>query len=231
MLFSLLLFAACKNKCDNDGFAIQQIQPAANKAGYEVFIAASGVSSNTTVRFDEVKAEVKTAEGGLIATVPTGLIGPVTLSIEEGECRDSKSFEIWSTYPSNVPQSPTVIVVPQAPASFPSGISNEWPNIADPKHKLSLQDDINQPGKLASFSKEIYDNGEIPFLDDNPISGVYDIVANTIFIVIDRTAKAGGYRDTLAGQFIAPVPEQPSASATILFVSKRTGRQLVIYHN
>jgi hypothetical protein len=101
----LALFSpACKDKCDTGDFGITSLQPSANPAGYEIFIEAKGVTANTRVRFDEVDAaSVKTAEGGLIVKVPTGVSGPVSLSIEEGSCSDSRSFEVLGTYPGNVP--------------------------------------------------------------------------------------------------------------------------------
>jgi len=228
LLLSALTFTACKNKCDNADFAIQKIQPAANPAGYEVFITATGVGPNTIVRFDEVEAVVQNAEGGLIAKIPVGLSGPVTLSIEEGDCKDSKPFDVLGSYPGNVPASPTVIVVPQAPGGYPSGITNPWPNVFDQNHKVFMSD-FDYIGIFQAGSSEFHDN--LPFFNGNPISGNYDTLANTIFMVIDRSGKAGGYKDTLTGQFIPNIPESEilGASATILLVSKRTGRQLVIY--
>lgn len=229
--FIVIFFSwtACKDKCGGD-FGIQSIQPAANPVGYEIFIACKGVTANTKVRFDAVDAaSVKAAEGGLIAKVPAGISGTVSLSIEEGECSDSKPFDVLGAYPGNVPPSPTVIVVPQNPTNIPSFINNEWQNIIDENHRLSLQDSGNPYGVLANFSNEIHDS--IPLLNDNPISGHYDTLSNVIFLVIDRSAKAGGYKDTLTGSFIANLPLQPNAFSTILLTSKRTGRQLVIYRN
>lgn len=232
--FIVILFSwtACKDKCGGD-FGIQSIQPAANPVGYEIFIACKGVTANTKVRFDAVDAaSVKAAEGGLIAKVPAGISGTVSLSIEEGECSDSKPFDVLGAYPGNVPPSPTFIVVPQNLSNVPSGISNEWVNIVDPLHKLNLQDGDPPFGTLDDFLLESYGYnppGSGSYLNGNPISGTYSTVPNSIFMVIDRSAKAGGYKDTLTGSFIANLPSKPDASLTILLTSKRTGRQLVIY--
>ncbi len=226
-LMILLCLAECKNKCEGD-FGIQSIQPAANPVGYEIFIACKGVTANTKVRFDAVDAaSVKVAEGGLIAKVPSGIAGTVSLSIEEGDCSDSRSFDVLGAYPSNVPLSPPVIIIPQSPSGTIGFINNEWKNILDKNHRLSLQDSGTPFGVLSDFSVEIHDS--IPYFNNNPITGKYDTLANTIFLVIDRTAQAGGYKDTLTGSFIANLPQKSDADLTILLTSKRTGRQLVVY--
>lgn len=239
----LLLFTACaiaisltgcKNKCDGD-FGIQSIQPAANPVGYEIFIACKGVTANTKVRFDaEDAASVKVAEGGLIAKVPAGISGTVSLSIEEGDCSDSKPFDVLGAYPGNVPMSPTVIVVPQSPGGVIGGVTNEWINVFDADHQIQILTDGNNPGIIipndgTNFASQEYHFGGNSFLNENPVSGTYDTLSNQIFMVIDRSSKPGGYRDTLTGQFIAKLAQAPTATATMLLTSKRTGRQLVIY--
>lgn len=232
LLFAAFFFPSCKDKCDVGDFGITSLQPAANPVGYEIFIEAKGVSANTKVRFDNVEAaSVKTAEGGLIVKVPSGIAGTVSLSIEEGECNDSKSFDVLGTYPGNVPVGPTTIIIPQAPASLPSGISNIWKNVFDTKHTLDLQDNDAPFGILDDDHYEDYNFGADPtsYFNHNPLVGQYDTLANTIFIVVDRRTKPNGYRDTLTGQFIKNLPQQPNADGTILLTSKRTGRQLVIF--
>ncbi len=240
--FIVILFSwtACKDKCGGD-FGIQSIQPAANPVGYEIFIACKGVTANTKVRFDAVDAaSVKTAEGGLIAKVPAGISGTVSLSIEEGECSDSKPFDVLGAYPGNVPPSPTVIVIPQAPdlGGF-SGITNNWINTQDDFHRVQLTDDPNSPGKLLVVnddgtnggSEEQYFGIGNDLLKNNPVSGSYDIVANTITIVIDRSGKPGGSKETYTGQFMAPTLPTPNpAKYMILLTSATTGRQLVLYY-
>ncbi len=227
LLLTTLVFPACKDKCDQADFGITSLQPAANPVGYEVFIACKGVTADTKVRFDAVEAiSVKTAEGGLIAKVPSGISGTVSLSVEEGNCSDSRSFDVLGTYPGNAPASPTVIVIPQAPGSLPTGISNFWNNVFDPTHHVNLQAD-EQAGVFLDSDREVSESNG--FLDDNPVSGYFNIAANTIFIVIDRTAKTGGFRDTLTGQFIPTLPQQPDAVNTMLLTSKRTGRQLALF--
>lgn len=233
LLLAALFFSSCKDKCDADDFGITSLQPAANPAGYEVFIGAQGVTANTKVRFDAVDAaSVKTAEGGLIVKVPTGIAGTVSLSIEEGECSDSRSFDVLGAYPGNVPVGPTNIVIPQAPGSLPSGITNGWINIFDPEHTIFLLDDFNNPDGILDVgiggSTEYHQPNS--FFNNNPISGTYDFAAKTISIVVDRSAKAGGYRDTLTGNFIQNLPQRPNVQGTILLTSKRTGRQLIIYY-
>lgn len=231
LLLGLLPFTACKNKCDIDNFGIQSIQPAANPAGYEIFIACTGVSASTKVRFDEVEAaSVKTAEGGLIAKVPTGVTGPVSLSIEEGDCSDSKTFDVLGSYPGNVPASPTIIVIPQPPTEYIGSVSNAYKNLIDENHSFNVQTDGENPGHILpdDGASEFHFGGN-SFLDQNPISGTYDTLANEIFMVIDRTSKPNGYKDTLEGTFIKNFPQTPTATATMLLTSKRTGRQLVIY--
>ena len=234
----LALFSpACKDKCDTGDFGITSLQPSANPAGYEIFIEAKGVTANTRVRFDEVDAaSVKTAEGGLIVKVPTGVSGPVSLSIEEGSCSDSRSFEVLGTYPGNVPAGPTTIIVPQAPGSLPSDIGNQWKNVFDVDHSVGLFDFVNNNDNNIFESDGILDTGvgfefhnNIPALNSNPVSGHYNIQANDFFVVIDRTSKPGGYKDTLTGSLIPNLPQSPTAVRTILLKSKRTGRQLALF--
>jgi len=232
LLFAALFFTSCKDKCDISDFGIESLQPAANPAGYEVFIAAKGVTSATKVRFDAVDAaSVKTAEGGLIVEVPTGISGTVSLSIEEGNCSDSKSFDVLGAYPGNVPASPTNIVIPQAPGSLPNGISNSWVNVFDADHNVSLQD--NDFPADGIFDDGFFEShfGGLSYFNNNPVSGNYNFQTNTIFVVIDRSAKAGGYRDTLTGQFVPNLPETPEAKFTILLTFKRTGRQLALFRD
>lgn len=242
LLLSALLMAlftpACKDKCDAGDFGITSLQPAANPAGYEIFIEAKGVTANTRVRFDEVDAaSVKTAEGGLIVKVPTGISGPVSLSIEEGSCSDSKSFEVLGTYPGNVPAGPTTIIVPQAPGSLPSNIGNQWVNVFDSKHSVGIFDfaNNNDPG-IFEEDGILDDNtgfeihSDVSALNSNPVSGHYNIPANDFFVVIDRTGKPNGFRDTLTGSLIQNIPQAPTAERTMLLKSKRTGRQLVLFY-
>ncbi len=230
LLFAALFFTSCKDKCDSDDFGITSLQPAANPAGYEVFIAAQGVTADTKVRFDAVDAaSVKTAEGGLIVEVPTGIAGTVSLSIEEGDCSDSKSFDVLGAYPGNAPASPTSIVIPQAPGSLPTGISNSWVNVFDPDHRVSLQDNDFPADGIFDDGEFEFHFGGLSYFNNNPVSGNYNFQANAIFVIIDRSAKAGGYRDTLTGQFIQNLPATPEAKFTILLTSKRTGRQLALF--
>lgn len=232
LLFAALFFASCKDKCDSSDFGITSLQPAANPAGYEVFIAAKGVTANTKVRFDAVDAaSVKTAEGGLIVEVPTGIAGTVSLSIEEGDCNDSKSFDVLGAYPGNAPASPTSIVIPQTPGSLPATISNSWVNVFDANHQVSLQDNDSPPNGIFDDGELEKHFGGLSYFDNNPVSGNYNFQTNTIFVVIDRSAKAGGYRDTLTGQFVPNLPATPQAKFTILLTSKRTGRQLALFRD
>ena len=236
LLFTAFLVPSCKDKSDPDcligNYRIESLQPAANPGGYEIFIKATGVSDTTKVYFDEVESpSVKTAEGGLIVKVPTNITGVVSLSIEDGECSDSKPFEVLGSYPGNVPAGSTTVIIPQAPGSVPSNISNEWPNVFDSKHKVGLFDDFSNPDGILDPGTEQHEGTET-FLDDNPVSGHYSFTTNEIFVVIDRTSKPGGYRDTLTGQFIQNIPQGPAdAVYTILLTSKRTGRQLILYKN
>ncbi|HOY06396.1 MAG TPA: hypothetical protein PLO67_13390 [Saprospiraceae bacterium] len=230
LLFAALFLPSCKDKCDVGDFGITSLQPAANPIGYEIFIEAKGVSASTKVRFDNVEAaSVKTAEGGLIVKVPSGIAGTVSLSIEDGECNDSKSFDVLGTYPGNVPVGPTTIIIPQTPASLPTSISNAYTNVFDPNHKLIIQDFEEPLGLIDEGSFENYLNDEMPLLKFNPISGHYDVQANTIFIVIDRTDKPEGYVDTLIGQFVPNLSLTPEAQFTMLLKSSHTGRQLVAF--
>lgn len=224
LLLGLLPQFACNQYCDIPDFGIQSIQPAANPAGYEIFIAANGVDDATSVRFDAVSASVRTTEGGLIAQVPTGLAGTVSVSITSGNCTDSRSFDVLGAYPGNVPASPTLIVLPQTPASVPNNITNNYTNVFDPDHFIVLGDDGT--GNL-DFSTEFHNTNA--FLTNNPVTGHYDKQNNTVVLVIDRTAKAGGTLDTLNGQFIAPLPQQAAAKTTLLLTSKNTGRQLALF--
>ncbi len=234
-LIGLFLLNSCKDKCAGGDYGIQSLQPAANPAGYEIFIAAKGVGADTEVRFDAVEAaSVKTAEGGLIVKVPTGLSGVVSLSIQNGDCSDSRDFEVLGSYPGNVPPSPTSIIVPQTPGGYIGSVSNAWKNVEDELHSLFLQTDDNNPGHIipndgTNFASTEFHFGSNSFLNNNPISGTFDTLTNEILMVIDRSAKTGGYRDTLDGQFIQNLPQTPAAVVTMLLTSRRTGRQLVIY--
>lgn len=222
---AVLLFPACKDKCDKTDFGIQSIQPAANPVGYEVFIEASGVGSSTKVTFDAVNAaSVKAAEGGLIAKIPSGISGTVSLSIEDGGCTDSQLFDILGSYPGNEPISPTSIIIPQNPGTVPTSITNAWVNVFDTEHTLVLSDD--GAGNLI-FSSEIHNTN--PYFNNNPISGTFNTTTNTIELTIDRSGQPGGNVETYEGQFIAPVPQRPNASSTMLLTSKITGRQLVAF--
>ncbi len=228
-LLLALFTPACKDKCDTGDFGITSLQPAANPAGYEIFIEAKGVTASTRVRFDEVDAaSVKTAEGGLIVKVPTGVSGPVSLSIEEGSCSDSRSFEVLGTYPGNVPAGPTTIIVPQAPGSLPSSIGNFYTNLFDNDHAFILAEPDSGTGiQVGSFSSESHFSND--FFNGNPISGTMDLANNNIFLIVDRTAQTGGYKDTLTGKYIQKLPQSPNGTVDILLTSKRTGRQLVLY--
>lgn len=234
-LLAAFFFTACKNKCDNDDFGIESLQPAANPTGYEVFIKANGVTADTKVYFDAVESpSVKTAEGGLIVEVPANIAGTVSLSIEAGKCSDSRSFEVLGSYPGNVPAGPTTIIIPQLPGSLPTGISNAWKNAFDENHFVGLFDLDNGGDGIFDDdpSSEEQHFGTLDFLNDNPVSGHYDIQDNEIFVVIDRSSKPGGFRDTLTGGFIKKIPEAPSEAVTmVLLTSSRTGRQLILYRD
>jgi len=229
LLFAAIFLPSCKDKCDVGDFGITSLQPAANPVGYEIFIEAKGVSASTKVRFDNVEAaSVKTAEGGLIVKVPSGIAGTVSLSIEDGECNDSKSFDVLGAYPGNVPVGPTTIIIPQAPTSIPSGITNAWRNIFDSNHTVFFQDDFSNPDGILDITSTEYHTTD-PYFNENLVSGTYDTLANKIFVIINRSAKTDGYKDTLTGKFIQNLPQQPNTQGTILLTSKRTGRQLVLF--
>jgi len=132
-----------------------------------------------------------------------------------------------------VPASPTIIVLPTIPATFPSNISNQWKNYYDNAHKFQLTanscDNFTAEQPL-EFTTENHDTNK--FLDGNPITGVYKCKSR-VYVEIDRT-KNGGIVEKLNGYIISAETIGESSSdgrIYMLFTSLVTGRQYVFFTN
>lgn len=239
-LFLLLfLTLACNKDNDCDGtFTIESVLPNSNPAGSEVKISGTGFSKNSEVRFAGQLAKSSfTNENGLVATVPNNVSGLVDLTVEDGGCLARTDFEVLGTLPVNWVASPTVIVIPTFPATFPDNISNEWVNYYDKNHTITIVQNEDCFGQtevqLDSFSSS-ESHATNAFLNGNPISGTYKCSGERLItLVIDRTKK-GGTIDTLDGNIIQPETlgeDNNSGKKFMLLTSRGTGRQYVFFFN
>lgn len=241
-LFLLLfLTLACNKDNDCDGtFTIESVLPNSNPAGSEVKISGTGFSKNSEVRFAGQLAKSSfTNENGLVATVPNNVSGLVDLTVEDGGCLARTDFEVLGTLPANWVASPTVIVIPTFPATFPDNISNEWVNYYDKNHVLGIHPAFtgitcdNQVLDPESDDSNKEKHSTNAFLNDNPISGTYDCSDGKIVLMIDRTKK-GGIIDVLEGKIILPETlgeDNNSGKKFMLLTSRGTGRQYVFFFN
>lgn len=234
-LLLLLIFAAfsCNKDNDCDGtFSIESVIPNSNPAGTEIKIKGTGFSKNTEVRFAGQLAKSDfTNEKGLVATVPTNISGLVDLTAEEGDCLARAEFEVLGTLPVNWVASPTVIVIPTLPNTFPPSVNNVYKNYFDPNHSFGIFvncDGVNEEATIADFAIENHTTNS--FLDNNPIKGTYNCDKGTFEITIDRSVKGGGI-DKLDGVVISAAtlgePENPNV-IYMLFTSRITGRQIIV---
>ncbi len=220
---------------------ITKIAPQANPPGHEVQIIGTNFDSNYTVNFGTQPAEVVSVTPTLIiAKVPTGVSGSLALSLVLDECTAQKNFDVWSSYPDNLPPSPNVIVIPETPSTFPGSFDNQWVNVFNSEHKLGLFNfgGTGDPDEVVSTaeggaSEELYgDFDKEHFLNHNPISGYFKFDAakktSDIKITIDRTAKPNGSKETYTGQLIDPkLVGLTNDAKVILLTSTIDGRQLV----
>lgn len=229
---------ACNQDDDCDGtFTIESVVPQSNQPGSEILIKGEGFSEDTEVRFAGQLAKTSfSAEKGITAVVPNDVIGFLDLTVGEGNCLARKDFEVLGALPVNWVASPTVIITPVLPPTFPSNISNQWINYYDNNHTLTLvqNDDCfgQNEAELDSFSS-LESHITNSFLNNNPIAGGYQCQERILEISIDRTKK-GGIIEMLAGSVIEAetIGEDDSdGRAYMLLTSKITGRQYVFFRN
>ncbi len=221
------------NDCGND-FQVTAVEPSANPAGFEVIVRGDGLETLQELRFGTAPQGDFRWESNLnawVAEVPAGLSGPVDLLAGDGACRSTFPFEVLSAFPANIPLTLNQIFVPVLPPVFPPSIDNFWTNLADPQHAIELRPPLD--GTYGIISKENLSIerhfGDKLFLQDNPISGTFDTLANTIQLAIERDEI-----ETFSGTFIDPsevtgFPGASGAAAAILLTSEETGRQYVFW--
>ncbi|HMQ62228.1 MAG TPA: IPT/TIG domain-containing protein [Flavilitoribacter sp.] len=235
LLWVLMAIVVCALGCaknDCGGGSIKTVEPDGNPAGYQIKIKGSGFDADTKVRFDDLYGIVQfQSVSELFVTVPNGLVGNVTIVAESADktCigRSDQLFTVFGNYPADIPPSPTFIVVPVAPTVYPSDFQNLWQNLSDAGHSILLQgvDGIIDPEQ----SHENSNKSEL--LQDNPISGhfFWDEVAKTtdIEVIIDRSLKSGGIKETYKGELILPGSVGSDATLVLLLTSTNDGRQLL----
>ncbi len=232
-IFCCFILFACNKDNDCDGtFVIESVVPDSNPPGTEIKIKGTGFSKDTEVRFAGQLAKADFSnEKGLVATIPSNVIGFVDLTVEEGDCLARTDFEVLGALPVNWVASPTVIIIPTLPAIFPDNINNVYKNYYDPNHTFGIFvncDGINAIAKIADFAIENHTINS--FLDNNIITGTYNCNEGTLEIMIDRSAKGGGI-DTLDGIVISAstLGETPDPDVLyMLFTSRVTGRQIIV---
>ncbi|MDX1942790.1 MAG: IPT/TIG domain-containing protein [Saprospiraceae bacterium] len=238
-IFCCFILFACNKDNDCDGtFVIESVVPDSNPPGTEIKIKGTGFSKDTEVRFAGQLAKSDFSnEKGLVATIPSNVIGFVDLTVEEGDCLARTDFEVLGALPINWVASPTVIIIPTLPQNFPSNISNVWQNYYDTNHSLTLvqfDDCFGLNEAELSPSSCIESHATNPFLNNNPIAGVYQCVDERIIsLEIDRRKKGAGI-DILEGSVIEPesIGEDDSdGKGYMLLTSKNTGRQYVFFRN
>lgn len=238
-IIGLSLLFACNQDDDCGGtFAIEKVLPDNNPPGSEVSIVGTGFSNKSVVRFaGQIAKSSFSNEKGLVAVVPNNVTGFLDLTVEEGDCLARTDFEVLGTLPVNWVASPTVIVIPTFPQNFPSNISNQWINYFDNDHILTIVqgDDCFGVDEVELSSSSCFEShSKNSFLNDNPITGIYQCVGErTVTINIDRRKKGAGI-DTLEGSIIEPesVGEDGSdGKGYMLLTSKATGRQYVFFRN
>ncbi len=230
--FALLVSVGCK-KGDCDSSAIGNVEPEGNPAGYQVRVTGSGFAADNKVRFDDKYGSVQFRSATeLFVTVPNGLVGNVNITVESADntClgRYDRLFEVFGSYPSNIPPSPTFIVVPVVPTVYPANFQNSWQNFIDNDHRIFLED--IGTGELGPQSGEFHLTNN-DFFSNNPITGHFRVneAAKTtdIEITIDRSTKVGGTKETYKGELILPSSVTSLGSFVLLLTSKRDGRQFL----
>lgn len=237
ILSFFIILLACNKDNDCDGtFVIESVVPNSNPPGTEIKIKGTGFSKDSEVRFAGQLAKSDfTNEKGLVATIPNNVIGVVDLTIEEGDCLARTDFEVLGALPVNWIASPTVIIIPTLPSTFPNNISNQWQNYYDNDHVLTIVqspecDDFTEEG-IIEFSSETHKTNK--FLNENPITGIYKCSNHVLEIKIDRTTK-GGAIEILSGSVVKAetIGEDDSdGKQYMLLSSKITGRQYIFFRN
>ena len=231
VVIAVSMLSCAKDKCGAG--SIDGVEPGGNPAGYQIRVTGSGFAVDSRVRFDDKYGIVqfKSAKE-LFVTVPSGLVGNVTVVAESADSmcvgRSDQLFEVFGTFPSGIPASPSFIVVPVAPVAYPDGFTNEWPNLFDSSHKLILVD--NGTGILDnSGSTEIHDSKEL--FQNNPITGHFRLNAaaktSDIEITINRSDHSGGTKETYKGELVSGGSVGSSKTVVLLLTSKKDGRQLL----
>lgn len=221
----------CKNKdkCDTP-IEIEELLPDNNPVGYEIQIIGTGFTQAAIVRFGTKTAVTRwyAEESALIAEVPSGLSGPVEVTVEEGDCIGRADFEVTSGQNTDWPPSLANIVIPHPITNnFPTNFTNAWKNLADNLHGLQLDDDGGTI-EIDTTSNEYHFGGNEIF-DNNPITGTIDTIPNQIKLNIDRSIH-GGINDVLEGYFIFPSAEDNTLAYpfVIWLQSKVSGRQFLL---
>lgn len=233
-LFLLTLVFACgKDEKTCPGKSITGISPNNNPVGYEVLLETEGFTDAAVVRFGQSVADSRAGgeAGQLIARVPTGLAGNVQVTVEEGDCLDRfDDFQVLGSYPGNLQPALQNILI-AIPGSVPApavDFTNSWKNAADSSQTAGFflkdnNDGIFNPAEC----NETPPNSS----QTNPISGTYDLQQNKLVIVVQRPTADGGAEE-YDGQFInkpAGVPNLPDRNFYLLFISRKTGRQVLLY--
>lgn len=244
LLSFLIVFSDCggnDDPCLISLYALTTIEPSSNPVGYEIRISGEGFTENTLVRFDNVDSPKTTLldPSTLIATVPSGVLGPVELSVSDGGCLDRNDrFEVYADFPANIPFSPNTIIIPQpiSAVNYPDNfLQNCWENINDREHCIFLVESEEGNGILNEDTTndvcEERHSDQTSFFSGNPISGHFrtDDVNETvdIEITIDRSAKPGGEVETYTGELIEPASVGSNGQYVLLLTSQKDGRQLL----
>jgi hypothetical protein len=220
--------------------SIRSVTPPANPAGYELLIQGQGLDDAEVEVFfgDGIPAPSEWTEElqGLVTLVPQALPNFTELVVRRGDCLARTNFEVYGSFPADVPANLSQIVVPAPPASIPPSLQNAWPNAADLAHSVFLVPDSDNPGQWVpgqepcpdACSTEFHNDASSPF-NGNPISGTYDTTTLAVTLYIDRTAKGLGV-DTLEGQFINPIASGVATGSELgILLFSRASRQQLLF--
>jgi|GEM_PF-1020453 hypothetical protein len=236
-----LFFIACNKDNDCEGtVALTAILPNSGPPGTEVRVRGDGLTGNPEIRFaGQLAKSERTVEKGLTAIVPNNVTGLVDLTVEDGDCLVRTEFEVLGTLPANWVASPTIIVIPLTPSTFPQSIVNNWKNYYDNDHTIQFSNSSsNRCGDFVSGQVVFEENlaGSLEnhltnkFLKNNPVTGVYRCSGGSLDIIIDRTQN-GGIMERLLGRIItaSTIGESNNDGKTYMLLTSQTGRQYVFF--
>lgn len=174
-LFLLSISAFNLSSCRSDDDAppldpliISGVYPNSNPTGGPVLIEGKDFTAQTKVYFNNVEATVEERSATFLTTkVPAGIgAGPKTIRIEDGNRLGTKSFDVLTDFPSDLPTGPPSIVIPIGGVTAPIAYSLESVdkitvmNVYDITHviRLVVRVDEDLVGEVVS-NEEIAING------------------------------------------------------------------------